>query len=110
MRRRCYAVNGAEAPKPAAEVRICTAGNRKGRDIVRTALREASAAGLNVLRTFAHTTDDNFPFQVRDGPLCLGAWPPMLTQKHLLHGSEGLCAYTTEVVQHHTQGLAVAVR
>ena len=44
---------------------LCTAGNRKGRDIVRAALREASAAGLNVLRTFAHTTDDNFPFQVR---------------------------------------------
>ena len=40
------------------------AGNRKGRDIVREALRQASEAGLNVLRTFAHTTDDNFPFQV----------------------------------------------
>ena len=43
------------------------AGNRKGRDIVREALRQASEAGLNVLRTFAHTTDDNFPFQVQ-GP------------------------------------------
>lgn len=31
---------------------------------MREALRQASEAGLNVLRTFAHTTDDNFPFQV----------------------------------------------
>lgn len=31
---------------------------------MRGALQQASAAGLNVLRTFAHTTDDNFPFQV----------------------------------------------
>ena len=46
---------------------LMNAGNRKGRDIVREALRQASAAGLNVLRTFAHTTDDNFPFQVRVG-------------------------------------------
>ena len=58
-------------PNEACETQACTkredfaaAGNRKGRDIVRSALREASAAGLNVLRTFAHTTDDNFPFQV----------------------------------------------
>ena len=40
-------------------------GNRKGRDIVREALRQAAGSGLNVLRTFAHTTDENFRFQVR---------------------------------------------
>jgi hypothetical protein len=44
------------------------AGNRKGRDIVRNALQEAAAAGLNVLRTFAHSTDPAFPFQARDTP------------------------------------------
>lgn len=43
---------------------------------MREALRQASEAGLNVLRTFAHTTDDNFPFQVQwpgrqPGELCL---------------------------------------
>lgn len=37
---------------------------------MREALRQASEAGLNVLRTFAHTTDDNFPFQVRMAALC----------------------------------------
>ena len=31
---------------------------------MRESLREASAAGLNVLRTFAHSTDPEFPFQV----------------------------------------------
>lgn len=46
-----------------------TPGNRKGRDIVRQALRHARGAGLNTLRTFAHTTDDNFPFQASPGVL-----------------------------------------
>jgi endo-1,4-beta-mannosidase len=46
---------------------------------VREALRQASEAGLNVLRTFAHTTDDNFPFQVRTpAPLVDSCYHPMV--------------------------------
>lgn len=38
---------------------------------MREALRQAAGSGLNVLRTFAHTTDDNFPFQVGGAARCI---------------------------------------
>ena len=42
-------------------------GNRKGRTLVRSALKQASGMGLNVMRIFAHTTDPNFVLQANPG-------------------------------------------
>ena len=53
---------------------------------MREALRQASAAGLNTLRTFAHTTDDNFPFQARNSPLT----PPPVAP---LREAAGACGF-----------------
>lgn len=44
-----------------------TPGNQKGRTLVRSALKEASGMGLNVMRVFAHTTDHNFILQTAPG-------------------------------------------
>lgn len=38
-----------------------------GRRLVRELLRKATDSGLNVMRTFAHTTDPNYPMQIRPG-------------------------------------------
>lgn len=43
------------------------AGNKKGRALVRAALKQASGMGLNVMRIFAHTTDPNFVLQTAPG-------------------------------------------
>ena len=40
------------------------AGNRRGFDIVRELFANATAARLNVVRLYAHTTDPDHPFQV----------------------------------------------
>lgn len=48
-------------------LRRCGAGNKKGRQLVRTALKQASGMGLNVMRIFAHTTDPNFVLQTAPG-------------------------------------------
>ena len=42
-------------------------GNRKGRTLVRSALKQAPGMGLNVMRIFAHTTDPNFVLQANPG-------------------------------------------
>ncbi len=44
------------------------AGNRRGFDIVRELFANATAARLNVVRLYAHTTDPDHPFQV--SPRC----------------------------------------
>mmetsp|Transcript_10777 Transcript_10777/g.32342 ORF Transcript_10777/g.32342 Transcript_10777/m.32342 type:complete len:600 (-) Transcript_10777:893-2692(-) len=44
-----------------------TPGNKKGRQLVRAALKQASGMGLNVMRIFAHTTDPNFVLQTAPG-------------------------------------------
>ena len=42
----------------------CVEDGKSGRARVREMFRQASAAGLNVIRTWVHTNEENFPFQV----------------------------------------------
>jgi hypothetical protein len=57
--------NIAQAPLVAASPRQLQQGSSTdGRDRVQQLLLAAAAAGLNVMRTWAHTTDPNIPLQV----------------------------------------------
>jgi hypothetical protein len=46
-------------------VRVLPAGARSGYDSIRRALARAGASGMTTMRTWAHTSNSQFPFQVR---------------------------------------------
>ena len=58
--------NIAQAPLAAVSRKMQGSGSSgyNGRELVRQLLREAAGAGLNVMRTWAHTTDPDHPLQV----------------------------------------------
>ena len=58
--------NLAQGPIRAVGRKIAWSG-RNGRAIAREVLQEAAAAGLNVIRTWAHTSDPLYPLQVGGG-------------------------------------------
>lgn len=76
----CYllllADNIAQAPLPQLARKL--AGGRGGTAIVRSVFQQAAQAGLNVVRTFAHTTDPMYPLQVSQVPALAkgGGQPP----------------------------------
>lgn len=60
----CLPAAVAQAPIPSLARKMRGVGFN-GRRMVRQLMREAAAAGLNAMRTWAHTTDPVYPMQVR---------------------------------------------
>lgn len=46
----------------------CHSGNETGEKLIKDSFAVAAAAGFNVVRTYAHTTDARYPFKVNTAP------------------------------------------
>lgn len=44
-------------------------GNETGEKLIKDSFAVAAAAGFNVVRTYAHTTDARYPFKVNAAPV-----------------------------------------